>query len=115
MTLSRDAIIFGMGYLNGPKQRLSFGGKGAEMKITDRARAALNELITEGYATSFEPQMPVPEREYYIGTLIEPPLVKLAIDADLNPFAMMDADNYLTFIGVDDLDETVNSGDLGKR
>lgn len=46
-TLSNDAIIFGLAYLNGARCKLSFGGEGAKMKITDRARYALNELLAK--------------------------------------------------------------------
>lgn len=78
MSLSRHAIIFGLGYLNGPRCKLSFGGEGAKMGITPRARAALDELIAAGYAETAPPADQIPGREHYRGTTAEPRLGQLA-------------------------------------
>lgn len=86
MTLSTDALIFGLGYLNGPKAKLSFGGEGAKMAITPRARAALNELLAAGYAEVTAPYDQIPGREHYRGTAADPHLGELARTAKLNPF-----------------------------
>lgn len=86
MTLSTDALIFGLGYLNGPKAKLSFGGEGAKMEITPRARAALNELLAAGYAEVTAPDDQIPGREHYRGTNVDPHLGELARAAKLNPF-----------------------------
>lgn len=86
MTLSTDALIFGLGYLNGPRARLSFGGKSALMRITPRARAALDELIAAGYAEQEDPDTSDPGRESYRGTTKEPHLGELAKRAGLDPW-----------------------------
>jgi hypothetical protein len=84
MTLSNDAIIFGIGYLNGPKARLSFGGQGATMMITARASKALAELLVNGYAAETEPTDSIPGREFYKGTMKDPSLAQLAREAGIN-------------------------------
>lgn len=66
--LSKDAVVFGLCYLNGPKCKLSFGGEGAKMRITDRARAALSELLQHGYAEPAAPEDQIVGREHYQGT-----------------------------------------------
>ncbi|MFG6082880.1 hypothetical protein ACEUZ9_004112 [Paracoccus litorisediminis] len=86
MTLSKDALIFGLGFLRFPKSKLSFGGEGAKMEITERARAALDELLASGYAVSADADTSIPGREYYRGTTQEPSLGHLAQEAGLNPF-----------------------------
>ncbi len=86
MTLSIDALVFGQGYLRGPKARLSFGGEHAEMRITDRARTALAELIAAGYAEPMNPDTSDPGRESYRGTTAEPHLGELARRAGLDPW-----------------------------
>lgn len=86
MHVSTDALVFGLGYLRGPKARLSFGGETASMRITDRARAALNELIAAGYAEPADPDTSDPGRESYRGTLMEPHLGALAKAAGMDPF-----------------------------
>ncbi|MEY8802136.1 hypothetical protein AB9K35_17805 [Leisingera sp. XS_AS12] len=86
MTLSKDAIIFGLGYLRGPKSKLSFGGEGADKRITERARAALEELQEAGYAVAAPADTQIRDREYYMGTSKEPHLGQLAKDAGIDPF-----------------------------
>lgn len=85
MTISTDAMVFGLGYLRGPRSRLSFGGESAEMRITDRARAALDELISAGYAEPTDPDTSDPGRLSYRGTRAEPHLGELAKRAGLDP------------------------------
>lgn len=94
--LSKDAIIFGLGYLNGPKRKLSFGGDHAEMKITARARAALTELIDAGYAVEAKADDQWQNREHYRGTMQDPPLGDLAQEVGLDFFNMEDS-NYTVF------------------
>lgn len=86
MALSNDALVFGLGFLRGPRSRLSFGGETATMRITNRARTALDELIGAGYAEPTEPDTSDPGRESYRGTMTEPHLGELAKRADLDPF-----------------------------
>jgi len=88
MPLSTDALVFGLGYLNGPRARLSFGGEGAQMRITPRARAALDELIAAGYAKTADPDCQTPGREFYKGVAREPHLGQLAREAGLDPFGL---------------------------
>lgn len=88
MPLSTDALVFGLGYLNGPRARLSFGGAGAQMRITPRARAALDELIAAGYAGPAEPDCQTTGREFYQGVAREPHLGQLAREAGLDPFGL---------------------------
>ena len=78
MGLSDDALIFGLGYLRCPKSKLSFGGEGAQMAITDRARDALNELLADGYAEPDEPSDHIKGREHYQGTMRDPFMGDLA-------------------------------------
>lgn len=78
MGLSADALVFGLGYLRGPKSKLSFGGEGAQMAITPRARAALNELLVAGYAEPAEPDDQIKGREHYQGTMQDPFMGDLA-------------------------------------
>lgn len=100
MPLSHDALIFGLGYLNGPKMKLSFGGEGAQMAITPRARAALDELLTAGYAEPTEADDQWRSREHYRGTDLEPRIGTLAKAAGLDPFDR--SNNWTTFSKVDD-------------
>jgi len=65
--LSKDALVFGLSYLNGPNARLSFGGEGAAYAITPRARAALDELLAAGFAEVAAPSDQIPGREHYQG------------------------------------------------
>ena len=88
--LSKDAIVFGFGYLLHQKALLSFGGEGAQMRITPRARAALQELLDAGYAVPREPDSSEKGREYYRGTDKQPHLGALAQGIGLNPFDMRD-------------------------
>ena len=74
--ISDDAIVFGFAYLNGPKCKLSFGGDGAELGITQLARAALNELLQEGFAEIAEANDSIPNREHYQGKGNLGPIVK---------------------------------------
>lgn len=86
MTLSKDAIIFGLGFLNGPRARLSFGGMHAEKRITARARAALAELIGAGYAESCDPDFFDTGREGYRGVNQTPSLGALARETGIDLF-----------------------------
>lgn len=95
--LSRDAIIFAFAYLNGPKATLSFGGEGASMRITDRARAALDELLASGYAETSQPVDQIPDREYYRGVAREPHVGALAKEMGINPFMMSKEDRFVSF------------------
>ncbi len=88
MPLSTDALIFGLGFLNGPRARLSFGGEGAQMRITPRARAALDELCAAGYAKVAAPDCQTAGREFYQGVAGEPHLGQLAKEAGLDPFGL---------------------------
>lgn len=90
MSLSQKAIVFGIGLLRGPKSRLSFGGEGAEMRITEQGRAALDELLEAGYAEPAEPDTQIPGREYYRGT--EKPWPE-----GFNPFAVDEIDDWVSF------------------
>jgi len=91
-TLGTDAIILGLSYLNGPKMKLSFGGEGASNRMTDRARAALNELLEKGYACPAKADDQIVGREHYQGTSQDPHLGHLAKEAGLNPFDNDQAD-----------------------
>ena len=99
MRLSSDAIIFGLAYLRGPKSKLSFGGEGAKMAITPRARAALSELLAAGYAEPAQPDDSIPNRECYRGTEAEPHLGALAKAAGINPFD--DEHRWRSFTAID--------------
>lgn len=83
---SKDAIILGLGFLRGPRSRLSFGGEGAQMAITPRAQRALDELLEEGYAELAEPDDQIVGRRHYRGTMMDPHLGQLAKESGLNPF-----------------------------
>lgn len=96
--LSNDAIIFGLAYLNGAKAKLSFGGDGAKMAITDRARAALTELLAAGFAEPAKPDDQIPNREHYRGIYRDPHLGQLAKQAGINPFG--DEMRWDTFVRV---------------
>lgn len=85
--LSKDALIFGFGYLNNPKAKLAFGGEGATRRITERARAALDELLAAGYAEPAEPTTSIPGREYYRGVARKPYIGELLKETGFNPFA----------------------------
>ena len=84
--LTIDAIIFGLGYLNGPNATLSFGGDGAEYRITDRARAALNCLLENGFAEVSDPTDQIAGREYYRGVRCAKSLGEIATERRINPF-----------------------------
>jgi hypothetical protein len=99
MTLSSDAMIFGLGNLRSHKSTLRFGGDGAEMEITPRARAALDELLAGGYAEKTDPDDSIPNREHYRGTNINPPLVQVAKTSGLDPFSL--EHNWTTFSEID--------------
>jgi hypothetical protein len=88
MPLSNDALIFGLGHLRGSRSKLSFGGEGAEMRITPRARAALDELIAEGYAVRSAPDCQTRDREYFQGVVKTPHLGELALAAGIDPFSV---------------------------
>ena len=97
--LSNDAIIFGLAYLNGDRCKLSFGGEGAKMRITDRARYALNELLATGYAEKADPDDQIPDREHYRGVTRDPYLGLLAKEAGINPFDHVEP--WPTFVRAD--------------
>lgn len=80
--LSDDALVFGFSYLNNPGSTLAFGGDHAEMEITPRARAALDELLAASVVEKAEPWDQWPGREYYRGKVAIGPLMK----DHLNPF-----------------------------
>lgn len=71
MLLSNDALIFGMGFLNGPKATLRFGGDGATKEISPRARAALDELLAAGYCEVTTANDSIENREHYRGKLVD--------------------------------------------
>mgnify|MGYP000223745290 CR=1 FL=1 len=79
MTLTRDALVFGFGFLKDSRSRLAFGGDSARMRITARARTALDELERAGYARPVEPDSAEPGRESWSGTDREPRLSALAL------------------------------------
>lgn len=85
-TISKDAIIFGLGFLSSNKSKLSFGGERSQKRITERARAALDELLAAGYAEIAPPSDRIPGREHYRGTALEPHLGALAKEAGINVF-----------------------------
>ena len=95
MTLTVDAIIFGLACLNGPKSTLSFGGDGAQMEITPRARAALNCLINDGFAEPMPPTDQINGREYYRGLRSLGPE---AMAARIDPFGRENA--WPTFVKI---------------
>jgi len=84
--LSKDAVLFGLSFLNGSKAVLSFGGEGASMAITDRARAALDELLAKGFAEpDTETLEIIPGRERYRGRKTDPHLGAIAQQVGINP------------------------------
>lgn len=107
--LSIDAITFGLGFLRGPKSKLSFGGDGAKMGITPRARAALDELIAAGYAEPAKPDDQIPNREHYRGTDRDPHLGQLGAKAAIDP--LDDAFHWKAFSKIsDDQDDRPSLG-----
>ncbi len=56
------------------------------MRITDRARAALTELLAHRYAVPSEATGSAEGREYYRGADAEPSLGALGKAAGVNPF-----------------------------
>lgn len=66
--ISMDALILWASYFLMGKSKLQFGGDGAENQITDRARAALNELLKVGAVKRAEPDSVWYNREYYSST-----------------------------------------------
>lgn len=84
--LSVDAIILGLGFLRGSRGHLSFGGEGATKRITERGRAALQELLDAGYAEPIEGEDGIPNREHYRGVDVDPHLGELARQRGLNIF-----------------------------
>jgi len=93
MALSHDAVVFGMAYLNGGSSKLSFGGDGAIMEITPRARAALNELLDNGFAIETDPIDQIKGREYYCGAGW---LGKVAREIGFDPFSQ--ENDWPTFV-----------------
>lgn len=102
--LSRDAIIFAFAYLNGPRAKLSFGGEGASMRITDRARAALSELLAAGYAAKATPTDAIRDREHYQGVERDPHIGALAKEIGFNPFLAGEDDKFISFEKISDLE-----------
>ncbi|ETD89937.1 hypothetical protein U713_07385 [Rhodobacter capsulatus YW2] len=92
--LTDDAIIFAMAYLSGPNAQLSFGGDGAEMEITPRARAALDCLLENGAAEKATPTDQWHGREHYRGVVQIWPIAK---ERGLNPFDC-DLCGWATFV-----------------
>lgn len=95
LPLSEDALTFGMAYLNGQKKKLSFGGEGAEMQITKRARAALNELLEAGLCVKALPDDQIKGREHYQGAESIGPIAKTC---GLDPFD--EKHRWTTFEGI---------------
>lgn len=95
--LSRDAVIFAFGYLNGARSTLRFGGDGATREITARARAALTELLAKGYAEPIEPDCFTVEREHYRGADRDPHIGALAQAMGYNPLMAAEGDKFVTF------------------
>lgn len=83
-TLSDDALTFGFAHFGAVGSTLSFGGDYANMEITPRARAALNELLDAGFVVANEPQDQWPNREDYIAVKSVAP--ELCGRDDLCPF-----------------------------
>lgn len=102
--LSMDALVFGLAYLPGPNCKLSFGGEGATMRITDRARAALTELLAAGYTEAAKPDDQVIGREHYQGTGTDPHLGLIAQQEGLDPFNL---DSWSTFTKIEGLERGI--------
>lgn len=100
--ISMDALVFGLAYLRGPNCKLSFGGEGATMRITDRARAALTELLAAGYAEVAKPDDQIIGREHYRGTGTDPHLGLIGQQQGLDPFNL---DSWSTFTKIEGLDK----------
>lgn len=90
--ISDDAITFGMCFLSHDKHKLSFGGDGAEMMITDRSRAALNELLSAGLAEVITGDDQIPNRENYCG---KGDIRSIAKQAGYDPFIV--ENDWVTF------------------
>lgn len=69
------------------------------MEITPRARAALDELLTAGYAEPAPPDNIMAGRESYRGTEMEPHIGILARDAGINVFEKRE--NWPMFVAKD--------------
>lgn len=69
--LSDDALCLWMTYFSWPKNTLRFGGEGKKVKITDRGRAALDQLINAGAVRNVEPDCQTIGREHYGQTEID--------------------------------------------
>ena len=79
--LSDDAIIFGLGFLNGAKMSLTLS---ARTRMSKRGRDALDSLLEAGYAA----QEDQPGREQiYRGQIRTPSLGQIAIDRRIDPFS----------------------------
>lgn len=98
MTLSKDAIIFGLGFLNGPNGTLAFGGEGAGSRLSDRGRSALDELLAAGYAAPETPTDQIVGREFYRGVRAEPALGALAREVGYDPFDR--GQSFDAFVGI---------------
>ena len=62
---SDDAIMIWCCYFRGARDTLRFGGEGAKMRITDRAREALTQLLDHRVAIPITPDCIWPGREHY--------------------------------------------------
>lgn len=98
-TISDDAIVFGFAYLSGPKAKLSFGGANATMHITRRARAALDELLQQGFAVPAVDNDQTPRREHYRGTELFRDVLQFAQDQGFDPFDQKH--NWPTFVAAE--------------
>ncbi len=63
--ISNDALALWAGFFLNPKSSLTFGGDGAENKMTHRARNALSELLEYEIIEPREPDDQIPNRESY--------------------------------------------------
>lgn len=70
--LSDDSLRLWLAYFMMPRNTLSFGGEGAKMAITPRARAALDELIEAGCVEIADPDCSTLGREMYRSGAADP-------------------------------------------
>ena len=92
-SISDNGLRLWMCYFLNPGNTLRFGGDHAEMEITARARAALNELIAAGAVKEIEANDQYPNREHYGGTEVD--LRQQLKASGINPFD--DSDPFVTF------------------
>lgn len=83
--MTDDAYVFGVSFFPSRNSTLLFGGDHATMEITPRGRAALTELVRNGFVEPCEPLDGWPGREQYRSLLG----VRIPTDRKhLNPFAL---------------------------